>query len=254
MSKSRCGWIAWSVFIVCAAAAMSACAKKVAPPAAMNLVSSPPAPKPAPPPAPTISLTASPDPVTRGASTTLSWTSSNSSGIFIDSGIGAVPATGSRTISPSASTTYTATAAGPGGTATASARVTVVEPPAPPPAPKPLSDSEFFAANVNDVFFDFDKYNLRPDAETTIDSDAKELALRPAIHFEIDGHCDERGSEKYNLALGDRRAQTAKKALVAQGISPDRIDTVSYGKERPFDPAHDEDAWAKNRRDHFILK
>ncbi len=239
-----------AVFIV---VGLSGCAKKVAPPPAMKLTSSVPAPVPSPP-SPTISISASPDPITRGASTTLSWASTNSNSVTIDSGIGAVLASGSRTVSPADSTTYTATASSPGGTATASTRVTVISPPAPAPAPKPLSDSEFFASSIRDVYFDFDKYDIRPEAQTTLDEDAKDLSQRPGIRFVIEGHCDERGSEKYNLALGDRRAQSAKQFLEAQGVSGERIDTVSYGKEHPFDPGHDEEAWAKNRRDHFALK
>lgn len=157
-------------------------------------------------------------------------------------------------MSPTDSTTYTATATGPGGTAAASARVTVLSPPPPPPAAKPLTDAEFFSTEVRDVFFDFDKYNIRPDAQATLDSDAAELAQRPEIQFVIEGHCDERGSEKYNLALGDRRAQAGKQYLMAHGIAADRIDTISYGKERPFATGHNEEAWAQNRRDHFVIK
>jgi peptidoglycan-associated lipoprotein len=74
------------------------------------------------------------------------------------------------------------------------------------------------------------------------------------LNFSIEGHCDERGSEKYNLALGDRRANSTKEFLVGQGIAATRIETVSYGEERPFDPGHDEGAWAKNRRAHFVMK
>ncbi len=242
----------WLMVAICAVAALSGCSKKVAPKAAMNLTSSPPAAPPAPVPSPTITLSASPDPIARGASTTLTWSTTHANSVDI-SGIGTVSDSGSRSVTPAESTTYTATATGPGGTATASARVTVMAP-TPPPASKPLSDSEFFATEIKDVFFDFDKYNIRPDGQVTLENDAKDLEQRPEISFVIEGHCDERGSEKYNLALGDRRAQAAKKFLVAQGIATDRIDTVSYGKERPFDPGHDEIAWAKNRRDHLVMK
>jgi peptidoglycan-associated lipoprotein len=157
-------------------------------------------------------------------------------------------------VSPSSPTTYTATASGAGGTASASARVTVTEEavaPAPPPA---LSDSEFFRTRVSDIFFDYDKYDIRDDARGVLNDDARALGERGGIRFTIEGHCDERGSEKYNLALGDRRANATKQYLVGQGVGGDRIDTISLGEERPFDPGHTEEAWAKNRRAHFVMK
>ncbi len=117
-----------------------------------------------------------------------------------------------------------------------------------------ISDSEFFQTRVQDIFFDFDKYDIRSDQQATADNDAGALAERSNIKFKIEGHCDERGSEKYNLALGDRRANAAKAYLVAHGVSADRIDTISYGKERPFETGHNEEAWSKNRRDHLVLK
>jgi len=104
------------------------------------------------------------------------------------------------------------------------------------------------------VYFDFDKYDLRADAIVTLDQNAAALKERSGIHLIIEGHCDECGSEKYNLALGDRRAQAARKYLVARGVEVDRIDTISYGEERPFDPGHNEEAWAKNRRAHFVVR
>ena len=122
------------------------------------------------------------------------------------------------------------------------------------PSAPALSDSEFFERHVQDIFFDFDKYEIRPDQQQADKRDADALEERPNIKILIEGHCDERGSEKYNIALGDRRANAEKAYLVAHGISESRIDTVSYGKERPFDPGHNEDAWAKNRRDHFERK
>lgn len=232
-----------------------ACAKKVAPQAAINLVQPAPA-KPAPPPspAPTISLSAHPSLLTRGQSTTLTWNSSNATSVTLDGGMGTVSSSGQRVITPLNSTTYTATANGAGGSAVASTRVTVEESAVTPPNPPRLSDTEFFQNRVQDIFFDYDKYDIRSDQQAIADNDARALAERSNIKFEIEGYCDERGSEKYNLALGDRRANEAKAYLIAHGVSSDRIDTVSYGKERPFDPGHNEEAWAKNRRDHLVLK
>lgn len=131
----------------------------------------------------------------------------------------------------------------------------MTEPPAPPPpAPRPISDAEFFSNNVKDVFFDFDKYDIRAEAQTTLQGDERAFRDRGNIRFTIEGHCDERGSEKYNLALGDRRANAAREYLVNLGVAADRVDTISYGKERPFCSEHNEDCWQQNRRAHFVLK
>jgi peptidoglycan-associated lipoprotein len=98
------------------------------------------------------------------------------------------------------------------------------------------------------VFFDTDKSDLNPAARTTLDAWAKYLAANTSQTMTIQGHCDERGTREYNLALGDRRATAVKNYLVALGVAPNRIQTISYGKERPDDPGHTEAAWAKNRR------
>ncbi len=106
---------------------------------------------------------------------------------------------------------------------------------------------------IQDAFFAFDESTLTPDAQTALTNSANWLKKNPQYNLLIEGHCDERGTEQYNLALGDRRANTAKEYLVTLGIDAARIRTVSYGEERPFDPGHDEAAWAKNRRDHLVL-
>ena len=106
---------------------------------------------------------------------------------------------------------------------------------------------------LEDVFFDFDKAEIREDQRSTLAKDADWLKRYPTVRFRIEGHCDERGTREYNLALGERRASAAKEYLVSIGIDGSRTETVSYGKERPFDPGHDEAAWAKNRRAHFLV-
>ncbi len=106
---------------------------------------------------------------------------------------------------------------------------------------------------IQDAFFAFDESTLTPDAQTALTNSANWLKKNPQYNLLIEGHCDERGTEQYNLALGDRRANTAKEYLATLGIDASRIRTVSYGEERPFDPGHDEAAWAKNRRDHLVL-
>ncbi|HKW13886.1 MAG TPA: peptidoglycan-associated lipoprotein Pal [Candidatus Krumholzibacteria bacterium] len=106
--------------------------------------------------------------------------------------------------------------------------------------------------SLSDAFFDFDSYSLSSEAKGTLEDNAKQLKASTAGAVTIEGHCDERGTKAYNLALGEKRANAAKDYLVALGVSGSRINTVSYGKERPFDDGHDESAWAKNRRAHFV--
>ncbi len=231
----------------------TACKKKVTPPPAVAKTEPPPPPPP--PPSPTIRLSVSPSTVQRGQSSSLEWSSTNATNVTIDAGIGSVETSGRRSVTPENSTTYTATATGPGGNARAEARLTVTVPPPPtPPPPVSISDSEFFSTNVKDIFFDFDQYNIREDARVTLQGNARALAERSGINFTIEGHCDERGSEKYNLALGDRRANAAREFLVGQGVSASRIETISYGKEKPVCSEHTEDCWQKCRHDHFIQR
>lgn len=241
-------------FVFAIAITGTGCKKAVAPAPAATPPAVEPEPAPPPTPAPTISLSASPSAIERGESSTLSWRTSNASEVTISGGIGTVSPTGSRSVSPDASTTYRATASGPGGVADAEARVTVTAPPAPPPPPRELSDVEFWTTKVKDVFFDFDRYDIRQDARQILMGNARALAERRHLRFTIEGHCDERGSERYNLALGDKRANAARDFLISQGVSAGRIDTISYGEERPFREGSDEAAWAQNRRAHFVLR
>jgi peptidoglycan-associated lipoprotein len=106
-----------------------------------------------------------------------------------------------------------------------------------------------FGSNV--VYFDFDKSGIRADMRSVMDQKAQFLLEYPSVRIQIEGHCDERGTAEYNVALGHRRAQSTKKYLVSLGVSASRIDSVSYGEERPDDPRHHELAWAKNRRAKF---
>ena len=243
------------VLLVAIAVFGANCSKKkvTPPPAAARTEAAPPAATVSP--APTISLSASPSTIERGQPSTITWNSTNATTVTIDGGVGTVEAAGSRAVNPAVSTTYSAKATGPGGTASAETRVTVT-PPAGGAAPVTLTitDTEFFSTYIKDVFYDFDSYDLRDDARQVLRDDARALAERPKIQVVIEGHCDERGSESYNLALGDKRANVAKEFLVAQGISADRVETISYGEERPFAPGHDEAAWAQNRRAHFVSK
>lgn len=106
---------------------------------------------------------------------------------------------------------------------------------------------------LKDIHFDFDKYDVRPEDADILKQDASFLMKTPNAKIQVEGHCDERGTIEYNLALGQRRANSTKNYLVSLGVSANRISTISYGKEKPLDPGHNEEAWAKNRRAHIIL-
>jgi peptidoglycan-associated lipoprotein len=238
------GILKTSILLAAFAAALSltGCNKKLA-------KATPPTSPPTPP-APAASLSASPNVIQQGQSTTLSWQTTNATGATID-GLGEVPTSGSRILTPNASTTYTLEAKGPGGTQDASARVTVnarIVSMTPSPA-----DEELFSENMKDVFFDYDKSNIRSDQVTTTQSDASFLQQHPSIKVLVEGHCDDRGSEEYNLALGTSRAESAKRALLEQGIPSDRIKTISYGKEKPFCTQNNEQCRQQNRVDHFAF-
>jgi len=125
---------------------------------------------------------------------------------------------------------------------------TTPPPPPPPPPPPKLQESQ-----LETIHFDFDKYNLRPDAKAGLDHNYQLLEKFPNVIIKIEGHCDERGTVEYNLSLGEKRAKAAQDYLIGLGISPNRISIISYGKERPIDPGHNEAAWAKNRRCEFRI-
>ncbi len=254
MKESRTALAVLTALVVLTAIALTGCSKKVAPPPAAAPPAPTSAPAPPPVPAPTVSLTATPSAIEEGQSTTLAWNSTNATEVTVDGGIGTVPSSGSRVIRPSSSTTYKARATGPGGTAEAEVRVTVSAPMATPPPSRPLTDAEFFTTRINDVYFDYDRYDIREDARTTLVSNARALSERASIRVTIEGHCDERGSERYNLALGDRRANAARDFLVGQGIPSTRLDTVSLGENQPFCNESNEDCWQKNRRAHFVMR
>ena len=107
---------------------------------------------------------------------------------------------------------------------------------------------------LNDVYYDFDKTTLSAEAKQTLAENATQLKDAGSMAVTIEGHCDERGTNAYNLALGEKRANAAKDYLVSLGVDAGRITTISYGEEKPFDAGHDESAWTKNRRAHFVVK
>jgi len=111
----------------------------------------------------------------------------------------------------------------------------------------------FESTLLKDVHFDFDKYDIRPEDAAILKGNAAQLMKNTGVRIQIEGHCDERGTVEYNLALGERRANSVQKYLVSLGVPSGRLSTISYGKEMPLDPGHNEEAWSKNRRAHFVV-
>jgi peptidoglycan-associated lipoprotein len=208
----------------------------------------------APPPAPakpTASISADKSTINPGDSARLSWTTTNAENVSIAPEVGAVTAQGNTAVTPSTSTTYTLTASGPGGSADATVRISV-NAPAPVEAAPTSSLDELFLKEVRDAYFDYDSAEIRADAQVALRKTADFLKNYPQLRVTIEGHCDERGSTEYNLALGDRRANAVKQYLISLGLSGDRLNTVSFGKEKPFCMQSSEECYAQNRRGHFV--
>jgi peptidoglycan-associated lipoprotein len=222
---------------------LSGCKHKVQAPVA----TAPPAPS-----APTANLTASPAAVTAGEQVTLSWKTTNATSASID-GLGDVAASGARSVTPSVSTTYHLVAKGTGGSADAYGRVTVTQPPVAAAQAPTMTEEQQFKAGVKDVFFDYDKFTVRNNDEAVLTQDAAFLKSHPDMKVLIGGYCDERGSNEYNVALGQNRADSAQKLLIGNGIDASRIRVISYGKEKPFCSDASESCWQENRRAGFSL-
>jgi peptidoglycan-associated lipoprotein len=212
-----------------------------------------PAPATAAP--PTATITADPLAIDLGQSVVLNWRTQNATSATID-GIGEVNLNGTQTVSPSNSTEFHLTAKGDGGSTEATVRVTVrvpVAPTAPAGNTADMGSEAAFHQNVQDIFFDYDSYDLRPDASTSVTKASSYLNAHPAIKIVIGGYCDDRGSAEYNLALGENRANAARTALVSAGIPASRIRVISYGKEKQFCTEETEACWQQNRRAQFSL-
>ncbi len=217
------------------------------------------APPPPPPPAAVRinSFTAEPRSIERGQSATLRWSVANATEISLDQNIGAVAGNGSRQVFPSNTVTYTLTARGANGSDTRSVTVEVSSAPPPPPPPPAVkvSGSDLLTREAQDAYFDYDKSDIRGDAQQALQRDAELLkrifAADPSFTVVIEGHCDERGSAEYNLGLGDRRATAAKEYLVQLGVPADRLTTISYGKDRPVCTDANEECYQRNRRAHL---
>lgn len=214
-------------------------------------------------PAPELDLLIEPAVIGPGESAMLSWTARYADAVNIEPAIGQVDLAGRIKVFPDSSTTWTVTADGPGGSAVREARVEVRSPGAARPDTPSVGEEDLsrmsleeqFEAFVKPVFFRFDSAELDDQGRLTLDANARWL-LRPenaGLRIVIEGHADARGTEEYNLALGDKRAVAAREYLVSRGVDPARLITVSLGEERPVDPRETEEAFALNRRAHFVL-
>ena len=234
-------------FLILAALALavivSGCGHKPPKPQAQT---PPPQPKPV-----TATLSANPTSIQRGQSSTLTWSTENADNVTLQGA--KVDPSGSQSVSPTRSTDYHLIATGPGGTQDATARVTVIEPATTTTTTTTQTDEEIFNANVQDIYFDYDKADLRPEAQQSLAKAAQAISQHPNWRVRIEGNCDERGSTEYNLSLGEERANAARQALTQGGVTGDRLQTISYGKEKPACTESTEDCWQKNRRDHFVL-
>ncbi|HMD30270.1 MAG TPA: peptidoglycan-associated lipoprotein Pal, partial [Candidatus Acidoferrales bacterium] len=199
----------------------------------------------------TVTLQAAPTFIEQGQPSQLTWSSTNATKVVL--GGETVAPEGSKQVQPDASTTYSITASGPGGDAATSVRITVSPTAKTSDVSAPdLPFDKLFPQNVRDAFFDYDKYDIRADARDALARTAEFLRRYPEAKVSIEGHCDERGSLEYNLALGAERAEATKRFLASLGIAENRMVTTSYGKERPFCTEHDESCWQQNRRGHFV--
>ena len=250
MNKLLCATVGAACLIA------AGCAKKVA----VKPAAPPPAVQPAQastPQKPVISLFAvSPGTIDKGGETTLRWAVEYAKNVQIAPALGAVRESGSRTLFPATDTVYTLTATGPGGTASAAASVSIlVHTASRMPDQATKNQIQELLNRIQDAYFDYDKHNIRPDAQAALVADAKTLGeilkQYPDYKLTVQGYCDERGSEEYNLALGEKRADQAKEYLASLGVPDSQLKTISYGKEKQVCSEHDEECWQRNRRAHI---
>ena len=234
----------------------AACGKKtpVAPPPPPPVATAPTA---TPQERPSITFTAEPSSIEKGQSAMLRWQVANATEFSIDNGVGPVGSSGQRQVYPEGTTTYTLSATGPGGSEKKSVTVNVSSAPPPPPPPAASNETSVDIINrdVKDIYFDYDKNDIRDDARAVLTTNAQVLkkvfASDSTITVNVEGNCDERGSAEYNVALGDRRATAAKEFLVQLGVPAERLKTISYGKEKPVCTDASESCYQQNRHDHF---
>jgi len=234
------------IFLLVMLVAVGGCKKQQAPPPHQETAPA------AAPVMPSARLTADRNEMLAGDSVLLTWNTSDATTVIIE-GIGNVPASGTKSVSPFESTNYRLVAKNANGMTDATVRITVNHPQAiEKPGKKATSEEEFWM-NMEDVFFDYDAFTLDAKAQAALAKDAAYLLTRPDGKIVIGGYCDDRGSNEYNISLGQNRANVAKKALTDAGVAEKRIRVVSYGKERPFCTQETEECWEKNRRAGFTL-
>ena len=208
--------------------------------------------------APSLEIQVEPSAIQRGDSALLSWESRGADEVRIDQGIGAVDPAGRIKLFPEETTSYRVSATGSGGTVE---RLVTIEVSA--DRTGPIDQEDLLAPSLDDeiplglepVFFGFDSSGLDDESMATLEANVRWLSQPENAHvrFVLEGHCDERGTDEYNLALADMRAQVVRQFLADAGIEPDRMTTIALGEERPFDTGRSEEAWAVNRRVHFVL-
>ena len=207
--------------------------------------------------APKLDARIEPPSIRRGESALLIWQAQHSDKVTIDHNIGAVDTSGRIKFFPDETTAYRIVADGTGGRTEKIVTVDVSVGPGGVSEEDvlPGSAEERFEQSVKPIFFSFDKATLGAEAKADLDSNVRWLQRAENLHlrFVLEGHCDERGSEEYNLALGDLRAQVVRGYLLEQGVDPSRISSISLGEERPFDSRRTEEAWTLNRRVQFVL-
>jgi peptidoglycan-associated lipoprotein len=220
------------------------CHKKAVPPP-------PPPPPAATSAAPTASITVTPSSINAGGGAVLAWRTTDATEVSID-GIGTVNAYGTQNVTPTQTTSYHLVARGPGGSTDATATLTIMAAPVAENTGENMTE-ELFEQSMKPAFFDYDAYEIRPDAATVLAQDASFLAAHPTLKVVVGGYCDERGSDEYNVVLGQNRAQSTRTALVAAGVAADRLRVISYGKEKPFCTESNEECWQLNRRGGFAI-
>ena len=207
-------------------------------------------------PAPVIEVHVDPERVVVGESATLEWRTQNADIVIIDHDIGAVDPAGRLKVFPDVTTRYWIRADGPGGSSRVEVQIEVRDfDQLSEPEAEDLPITQRFSTFVEPIFFEFDSTKLSEEAELTLDGNVRWLNREDYddLEFVIEGHCDSRGSESYNLALGDSRAQTVREYLIRRGVDPNRILTLSLGEERPTSSGDGEAAQALNRRAQFVM-
>lgn len=199
-------------------------------------------------PAPELDASLTPTSVTAGECSVLAWSSANAVLVALEPGGDNLALNGTRDVCPPTSTIYRLTATGPGGTVSRSVTLEVIETLNDVEPPQPAM------SRLSPIYFDFDRDLIREDAKPGLADVAAVLMADNTITLMLEGHCDERGTTEYNVGLGQRRAVAARSYLNNLGVALSRLDTISYGEERPAAPGHDEAAWALNRRVEFMVK